>query len=223
MRQIIQAIAIAILLFSCPITWAQQSETRIPAELLEAYRDLESRIAEDPGLLDEVIDTGRERARFCNTCHGPDGSAERPNYPSLAGQNAVYLLDQFDQFASGERKKEWMNMLAEQISVEEMVTLSIYYSQMPLVSADFDPELADRGSMPYDRYCTQCHGSDGLGGEGYARIAGQQPIYMKSVLRGYRSGETSRRPSEMHGIVRALSDRDIESLAHHIASLGENR
>ncbi len=223
MRLIIQATVVAVLLVYGPHVWSQHAEERIPAELLEAFHDLEAQATENPERMDHLIAEGRDRARFCNTCHGPDGSADRPNYPSLAGQDPLYLLDQFQQFASGEREKEWMNVLAEQFTTEEMVTLSIYYSQMSLVGADFDPELAEQGSMPYARYCTQCHGSDGLGGEGYARIAGQQPVYLKNVLREYRSGETSRRPSEMHGIVRALSDRDIESVAHHVASLGKNR
>lgn len=223
MRAITQSIVIASLLLVSSSASGQHAEDNIPPELLEAFRDVQNSTKENPELLEQLIETGRERARFCNTCHGPDGSAVRPNYPSLAAQNPLYLLDQIEQFATGNRQKEAMNVLAEQFSTEEKITLSLYYANMDLEPAEYDAELADRGEHPYSRYCTQCHGSDGLGSDGYARIAGQQPVYVANVLTEYRSGDSPRRQSEMFGIVRALSNRDIETVAHYVARMGENR
>ncbi len=200
-------------------TFGQHGLDSLPSDLVEAFEERKSLASNDPAELERVIEAGRERAIFCNTCHGPDGSATRVNYPSLASQNPVYLLDQIEQFANGEREKLVMNVLAETFSLDEKVTLAIYYSHMPLTTPPFDLELARRGGATYQARCAACHGANGLGEEGYARIAGQQPGYVANVLREYKSGDSPRRFSVMYGIASALSDSDIDAVAHYIASL----
>ena len=198
---------------------AQHGLEELPAELLEAFESLQAEVSEDEAALERVIEAGRERATFCNTCHGPDGSAQRPNYPSLASQNAVYLLDQIEQFADGSRDKLVMNVLAETFTSDEKVTLALYYSHMDLEPVEFDESLARQGAPVYQVRCAQCHGADGLGEAGYARIAGQQPEYTAEVLREYRSGDSPRRLSVMYGVSSGLSESDIEAVAHYAASL----
>lgn len=198
---------------------AQQGLDALPEDLVADYEAVLDRISEDPAELERVVEAGRERAIFCNTCHGSDGSAERPNYPSLASQNPVYLLDQIEQFADHSREKEVMNVLAETFSNEEKINLSLYYANMELEPTDFDADLARAGAEVYQLRCAQCHGSDGRGEEGYARIAGQQPEYVITVLEEYRSGDSPRRVSEMYGIASALEESEIEAVAHYAASL----
>ena len=42
--------------------------------------------------------------KLCNTCHGPDAKTPiAPNYPKLAGQNAVYASQQVKDIKSGKR------------------------------------------------------------------------------------------------------------------------
>ena len=199
--------------------FAQHGLDTLPDELTNRYESVAAEVREDADALERVIEAGRERAVFCNTCHGPDGSAQRPNYPSLAAQNPVYLLDQIEQFADGSRKKLVMNVLAETFSVEEKINLALYYAHMELEPAEFDEELARRGAQAYQARCAQCHGASGLGEAGYARIAGQQPEYIAEVLREYRSGNSPRRLSVMYGISAGLSEQDIEAVAHYAASL----
>jgi len=205
-------------LVSLPVL-AQHGLEELPDELVASYESLAAEVRDDADALERVIEAGRERAVFCNTCHGPDGSAERPNYPSLAAQNPVYLLDQIEQFADGSRDKLVMNVLAETFSVEEKVTLALYYAHMALEPTDYDEELARQGAPVYQMRCAQCHGASGLGEAGYARIAGQQPEYVAEVLREYRSGDSPRRLSVMYGISSGLNERDIEAVAHYAASL----
>jgi len=198
---------------------AQHGLETVPQELAEAFASMQTKVSSDPEALEQVIAAGRERAIFCNTCHGQDGSATRVNYPSLAGQNPVYLLDQIEQFADGSRKKLVMNVLAETFSVEEKVTLALYYSAMPLEPTEADLDLARHGAPVYQLRCAACHGPAGRGEEGYARIAGQQPGYVATVLREYKSGQSPRRFSVMYGIASALSESDIDAVAHYIASM----
>jgi cytochrome c553 len=205
-------------LASLPVL-AQHGLEQLPEELVASYESLAAEVRGDAETLARVIEAGRERAVFCNTCHGPDGSAQRANYPSLAAQNPVYLLDQIEQFADGSREKLVMNVLAETFSVEEKVTLALYYAQMKLEPTDFDEALARRGAQVYQLRCAQCHGAGGLGEAGYARIAGQQPEYVAEVLREYRGGDSPRRLSVMYGIAAGLSESDIQAVAHYAASL----
>ncbi len=205
-------------LASLPVL-AQHGLEELPDELATTYETLAAEVQDDAEALERVIEAGRERAVFCNTCHGPDGSAQRPNYPSLAAQNPVYLLDQIEQFADGSREKLVMNVLAETFSVEEKVTLALYYAHMELEPTEFDEDLARRGAQVYQFRCAQCHGAGGLGEVGYARIAGQQPEYIAEVLREYRSGDSPRRLSVMYGVSSGLNENDIEAVAHYAASL----
>lgn len=198
---------------------AQHGPEELPEELVEAFESLQAEVDNDQAAMDRMIEAGRERAIFCNTCHGPDGSAQRPNYPSLASQNPVYLLDQIEQFADGSREKLVMNVLAETFTTEEKATLAIYYAHMDLEPTDYDADLATRGAPVYQLRCAQCHGAGGLGEAGYARIAGQQPEYVAEVLREYRTGKSPRRLSVMYGISSALSESDIDAVAHYAASL----
>lgn len=198
---------------------AQHGQQALPQELYQAFQAHQAQAQADPDALARTIEAGRERARFCNTCHGPDGSATRDNYPSLAGQNPLYLLDQIEQFANGSREKLVMNVLAQTFSIEEKTTLALYYANMPQQPAEADLALARQGAPVYQLRCAACHGSDGLGEEGYARIAGQQPGYIERVLREYRSGNSPRRFSVMFGVTSVLEDDDVKALAHYIASM----
>ncbi|MGY6588361.1 MAG: c-type cytochrome [Wenzhouxiangella sp.] len=190
----------------------------LPDELADAFSQQQARVDSDSDQREAVIAAGRERAIFCNTCHGRDGNATRAGYPSLAGQSAVYLLDQIEQFATGDREKLVMNVLAETFSIDEKITLALYYANVELADTDYDLDLALAGAPVYQLRCAACHGADGRGTEGYARIAGQQASYVAKVLREYRGGNSPRRPSVMYGIANALSDQDIETVSHYVAS-----
>ena len=204
---------------AAPMAFAQYGLEQLPEDLVRDYRALAERAEADPEALDEIIRAGRERAIFCNTCHGPDGNARRPTYPALAGQNAGYLLDQIEQFAAGTREKKVMNVLAATFSNREKVTLALYYTHMERERPSVDPDLARRGAPVYQLRCAQCHGSDGRGQQGYARIAGQQPGYIAKVLREYRGGESPRRLGPMYGVASALDESVIDAVAHYAASL----
>lgn len=210
---------LAVMLLGGVSVQAQHGLQELPEDLVETFESLRAEVEDDPAALERVIEAGRERAIFCNTCHGPDGSARRPNYPSLASQNPVYLLDQIEQFADGSRDKLVMNVLAETFTTEEKATLALYYAHMELEPTEYDEALATRGAPVYQLRCAQCHGAGGLGEAGYARIAGQQPEYVADVLREYRTGNSPRRLSVMYGISSALTESDIDAVAHYAASL----
>ena len=46
---------------------------------------------------------GKGKAAVCAACHGPDGVSVNPAWPSLAGQQPVYLARQMRLFRDGVR------------------------------------------------------------------------------------------------------------------------
>jgi cytochrome c553 len=64
----------------------------------------------------------------CQACHGPVGY--RPGAPSLANQNAEYVLNQLEAFASGSRANDInmpMRTIAALLTEEERHALAEYY------------------------------------------------------------------------------------------------
>src|SRR5690606_35410486 len=84
------------------------------------------------------------------------------------------------------------------------------------------PEAAPpREELPHVLFqnCARCHGLDGLSrGEGaFPRLAGQSPLYLKTALEAYGSGQ---RPSgAMEPIAAALTSDEIRTLAEYFAAL----
>ena len=48
----------------------------------------------------------------CASCHGSGGNSTDEDVPSLAGREAEWIVQQLEQFQSGERQNEIMNALA---------------------------------------------------------------------------------------------------------------
>jgi cytochrome c553 len=164
------------------------------------------------------IQEGELRTSLCRHCHGAEGVSQRPGVPSLAGQDPAYLVEQFERFASGEREEFVMSGLADGLGEADMIRLALYYASLPLgPEAAGEPELANRGGPIYRRLCTGCHGADGRGGEGYARLAGQRADYTAKMLRQFQ--RAGRHHPLMSRISVGLSDREIDALAAYTAEL----
>jgi cytochrome c553 len=186
--------------------------------------ELEARVAtmeKDAKARAQAIEQGRDHAVLCAYCHGPDGHSAKPDIPNLAGQNPAYLLEQIERFASGRREDytRVMQRLAERLSAQEKLALVVYYASVPLAPARGDLARAQHGLPLYARLCQGCHGRDGNGVAGYARLAGQQPQYVIQTLKAFRDRKASRLSPEMDSVAHNLSDQDIESLAAYLVSL----
>ena len=48
----------------------------------------------------------------CLSCHGQAGRSNDENYPSLAGKDVEWIVQQLENFQSGERQNEYMNAMA---------------------------------------------------------------------------------------------------------------
>ncbi|NTV95647.1 MAG: c-type cytochrome [Thiobacillus sp.] len=169
---------------------------------------------------DKARAAGKKAAFFCVNCHGEDGNSTYDYIPNLAGQNAVYLLNQIEKFADGRRQDEFMSGLIKVLKPEDRFNMAIYYSGQSVRPAvgNANP-LASRGQQYYDRTCKACHGAQGYGNEKIARLAGQQPAYLKKALEAYRAGTKLRNDPIMGSIARRLKDDDIAALAAYIPTM----
>ena len=67
----------------------------------------------------------------CMACHGPNGAGNAPaRYPALRGQQAAYTQSQLLAYKSGERKHPMMEAIAQNLSENDIKTLSSYISAL---------------------------------------------------------------------------------------------
>ena len=65
----------------------------------------------------------------CVLCHGVAGIASLPNAPNLAG---MYLSEQLTNYRSGKRPNAVMNVIAKQLTDEEITQLATWYSAIKI-------------------------------------------------------------------------------------------
>lgn len=75
---------------------------------------------------------GQVKAASCVVCHGPLGISVNPGAPNLAGQPAVYLLEQLHDFKSGRRKNPVMSVIAQPLSEKDIQDLAAWYSSIEI-------------------------------------------------------------------------------------------
>ncbi len=73
---------------------------------------------------------GRQKLTTCQGCHGLDGLSKNPEAPNLAGQVEGYLAKSLEAYRSGERKNESMNIVAKELSDEDIADVAAYYASI---------------------------------------------------------------------------------------------
>lgn len=75
---------------------------------------------------------GKIRAGMCATCHGPLGLSQIPNAPHLAGQPAIYLVEQLKNYRSGKRQSDVMSVIAKPLTDQEIDDLAAWYESIQI-------------------------------------------------------------------------------------------
>ncbi len=146
-------------------------------------------------------EAGAAKTAVCVACHGPNGNSVNPLWPSLAGQNAVYIQGQLKAFKGMVRinSQGIMVGIAATLSDQDMEDLAAYYSQQTPTGGSADPSSWQAGENLYrggDRAhkipaCTACHGPVGLGNPeaGYPALRAQHAEYVAKELTDYAAGQ----------------------------------
>lgn len=78
---------------------------------------------------DKSVDGAGQSVRArCISCHGMNGTTVNAEWPNLAGQKAGYLVKQLRDFRDGRRPSPIMEVIARELSEQEMVDVADYYS-----------------------------------------------------------------------------------------------
>jgi cytochrome c553 len=162
-----------------------------------------------------------DKVGLCRLCHGADGNSSKIEFPSLAGERPVYLLQRLLQLKQGDNESRTASRIARRLSREQMVAMALYYSAQIRYPVPYDPDLAARGKPLYKAICRKCHLPDGRGKPGMPVLAGQQPEYIARTLVNFREHPGWRHSDEMPKRVRRLDPKEIQSIAAYAASLND--
>jgi cytochrome c553 len=192
---------------------------------------------------DEPFDHGKAAAgatksALCASCHGPNGNSVNPEWPRLAGQNAVYVAEQLRLFRSRVRNNPVMAPLAATLSDQDIDDLAVYYSAQTPLGLEADPSYWKAGEALYlsgDQArdvpaCVACHGPVGRGNPaaGYPALRAQQSVYVVKQLNDYSSGArysganpaaSSRNGVMMFAIAKRLSAEQIRDVASYVQGM----
>ena len=73
---------------------------------------------------------GKAKAAVCAACHGPVGVSVNPAWPSLAGQQPVYLAKQIRLFRDGERVEPTMQPFVQNLTDQDVDDIAAYYASL---------------------------------------------------------------------------------------------
>ena len=79
---------------------------------------------------DGDVGAGKAKAAVCAACHGPAGISVNPAWPSLAGQQPVYLAKQIRLFRDGERVEPTMQPFVQNLTNQDVDDIAAYYASL---------------------------------------------------------------------------------------------
>lgn len=179
----------------------------------------------------ETPNTGMAKAVLCAACHGQQGVSTNPEWPSLAGQHASYLIKQLKDFKRGTtRNAATMTAMISALNDNDIVELANFYAKQPFPKGRTPEKYLKRGELLYRggdfakhiTACIACHGPRGTGNAqaGFPVLSGQQAPYTIQQLQAFKD---QKRANDLNSIMRDISARmsqeDMEAVAYYIQGL----
>ena len=156
---------------------------------------------------------GKAAAAVCGGCHGETGVSTNPAAPSIAGQDAEYLVAATKAYRDGSRKDDTMKGPAEAIDDKALRDVAAFYAaQAPQAPVVRKPLALDEWAARCDR----CHGVNGNSTDPVVpALAAQRADWLEQVLMAYRGG--ARKSGAMSAMSTSLTEADVKDLAAHYA------
>jgi cytochrome c553 len=154
---------------------------------------------------------GEPTSAMCGGCHGARGVSADAETPSLAGQDAQYLVKAIKAYRT--TRQHWgMQRYVAGLSDKDMENIAAFYVVQKPKAADQVPsstqELVDK--------CNRCHDAENTPTMVAPKMRGQDKDYLVMALRAYRDGK--RESSTMHNMSSIYSNAIIQSIAALYAS-----
>lgn len=149
----------------------------------------------------------------CAACHGEQGVSGNPATPSLAGQDAEYLVATLQAYKNGSRKDESMSAPAAALDDKAMKNIAAYYAAQQPQPLNVRRPLT---VAEWTERCDRCHGANGNSTDPLMpRLAAQRADWLEQVLQAYRTG--ARKSTAMAAMSALMSEADVRELATHYA------
>ena len=156
---------------------------------------------------------GKAAAASCSACHGDLGVSGNPATPSIAGQDAEYVVAALRAYKDGSRKDDTMKGPASALEEKAMRDLAAYYAAQQPQPLNVRRPLT---TAEWTERCDRCHGPSGNSTEPLIpRLAAQRADWLESVLEAYRTG--ARKSTAMAAMSALMSERDVKELAAYYA------
>ena len=164
----------------------------------------------------------------CATCHGAQGRATSPIFPSLAGQNRDYLVKQLQEFKSKKRVSEIMAPQVADLTDENIAELASFFAAKPAQTN----RVSDTDLLPVGRYiytkgnswsgvpaCVTCHGEKAYGTTTLPRLAGQSARYLLTQLKDFNQRTRTNDNDAMHLVASRLTEMETKAVADYLSQL----
>ena len=165
--------------------------------------------------------TGPERLKLCNACHGEGGNSVIPHTPSLAGQPALFVENQLVLIREGVRKVlPVMEDAVRGVKDAEIREIARHYAvQKPAAQPGKpEPALMEQGAALVKKlHCASCHQADYRGHEQMPRLAAQREDYLELAMNAYRHYTRTGGDTLMAAALYGTTDADVKALAHFLA------
>lgn len=167
--------------------------------------------------------TVEDRLAPCAACHGANGESQLPETPSLGGQPAFYLSIQLLMYRERMRVHETMNALLKSAGDADLQNMAAALAKLPAPAPTAEPAEPERSTkaraLIAQHRCNFCHNQDFSGEKNAPRLAGQREDYLVKALREYKNNSRRAYDTSMADVMSALSDSDMQDLAHYLARL----
>jgi cytochrome c553 len=170
----------------------------------------------------DLTPTQKEMVASCTPCHGPEGNATDPQYPSLAGQMFRYLYIELQDYKASRRSDPQMSPIAATLEKDDMIALAQYFAAQKAKPNGFkadDAKVAAGKKKADEILCPMCHLGGFIGQNEIPRVAGQHYAYVKKQLSDFKARKRTNDAGSMTSVVSTLSDEDIENLSQYVANL----
>lgn len=189
----------------------------------------------------DSVNAGKAKTASCVSCHGEHGNSTMPMFPKLAGQNAVYIINQLHAFKAGERKDPMMSALAMTLTENDIIDIANYYAEQKVVNEHEEPldtpeekaqheALVKQGGDLYRNgdlqrevsACIACHGPHGEGNQpaGFPALKAQHSAYVIKTLTDFKTGARSNHAENMmHMIAGKMTEAEIKAVATRISTM----
>lgn len=181
---------------------------------------------------DDVKKVKQIVSQVCVACHGMDGNGTEPTnpeFPKIAGKQAVYLLKQLNDFKSGKRKSDIMAAVVAGLSPDDMGNLALYFAgQKSKPGVTMSSGMVEFGKKFYEEgspeagvpACSGCHNPDASGSDKYPHLAGQHAAYTYQQLKRFATSERENdRGLVMQSLTMRMTEKEMKAVSEYIMGM----